>query len=117
GPVLLPEFRDPKTRRPDVLSAMLSLAAVLSVIWGLKEIAQGGPGWIPALSIAAGLILAVVFVRRQRTLTDPLIDLRLFQVPAFSASLATYTFATFVAFGAYLFTSQYLQLVLGLSPF
>jgi DHA2 family multidrug resistance protein-like MFS transporter len=68
-------------------------------------------------SIVAGLVLGVMFVRRQGVLADPLIDLRLFQVPAFSASLATYTLATFVAFGAYLFTSQYLQLVLGLSPF
>ena len=57
-----------------------------------------------------------MFVRRQRTLADPLIDLRLFRVPAFSASLATYTLAIFVAFGVFVFIAQYLQLVLGLSP-
>jgi DHA2 family multidrug resistance protein-like MFS transporter len=45
-----------------------------------------------------------------------LIDLRLFKLPAFSVSLATYTLATFVAFGVFVFISQYLQLVLGLSP-
>jgi DHA2 family multidrug resistance protein-like MFS transporter len=49
-------------------------------------------------------------------LADPLIDLRLFRVPAFSVSLAAYTLATFVAFGAFVFIAQYLQLVLGLSP-
>ena len=55
-------------------------------------------------------------MRRQRRLADPLIDLRLFRVPAFSASLAAYTLATFVAFGVFVFIAQYLQLVLGLSP-
>jgi DHA2 family multidrug resistance protein-like MFS transporter len=55
-------------------------------------------------------------VRRQRTLADPLIDLRLFRLPAFSTSLATYTLGTLVAFGIYIFIAQYLQLVLGLSP-
>jgi MFS transporter, DHA2 family, multidrug resistance protein len=116
GPVLLPEFRDPKAGRLDLFSAALSLAAVLLAIYGLKQIAENGPGWVPALSIGIGVVLGVVFLRRQRTLAYPLIDLRLFRVPAFSASLATYTVGTLVAFGVYVFIAQYLQLVLGLPP-
>ena len=116
GPVLLPEFRDPKAGRLDILSAALSLAGVLPAIYGLKRIAEDGPGWLAAISIVAGLAFGVAFLRRQRTLADPLIDLRLFWVPAFSTSLATYALAIFVAFGAYIFIAQYLQLVLGLSP-
>src|ERR687896_268913 len=42
GPRLLPEDRDPNAGRPDLVSAGLSLAAVLLVIYGLKQIAQGG---------------------------------------------------------------------------
>lgn len=116
GPLLLPEYRDPNPGRFDILSAALSLAAVLTVIYGLKQVAENGLGWLPALFIAAGLIIGAVFVRRQQTLADPLIDLRLFRVPAFSTSLATYTLGIFVAFGTFLFIAQYLQLVLGLSP-
>jgi DHA2 family multidrug resistance protein-like MFS transporter len=116
GPVLLPEFRDPKAGRLDLVSAGQSLAAVLLVIYGLKKFAQDGLGWLPILSIVAGLAIGVLFVHRQRTLTHPLIELRLFRVPAFSASLAAYTLGTLVAFGAYIFIAQYLQLVLGLSP-
>jgi DHA2 family multidrug resistance protein-like MFS transporter len=116
GPTLLPEFRDPKAGRLDLLSAAQSLAAVLLVIYGLKKLAQDGVGWPPAVSIVLGVAIGVLFVRRQRTLAHPLIDLRLFQVPAFSASLATYTLGTLVAFGVYIFIAQYLQLVLGLSP-
>jgi DHA2 family multidrug resistance protein-like MFS transporter len=116
GPVLLPEYRDPAAGRLDLFSAALSLAAVLGVIWGLKQIAQDGVSYLPILSIVAGLSLATVFIRRQGTLADPLIDLQLFRRRAFTASLVTYMLGTFVAFGAFLFTAQYLQLVLGLSP-
>src|SRR5437867_943986 len=44
GPILLPEFRDPDAGRPDLLSAVLSVAAVLAVIYGLKQIAAHGVG-------------------------------------------------------------------------
>jgi DHA2 family multidrug resistance protein-like MFS transporter len=116
GPVLLPEFRDPEAGRLDLLSAAQSLAAVLLVIYGLKKLAENGPGWPPALAIMASLAVGALFVHRQRMLTHPLIDLGLFRVPAFSASLAAYTLGTLVAFGVYIFIAQYLQLVVGLSP-
>ncbi len=116
GPMLLPEFRDPQAGRLDLLSAALSLAAVLLVIYGLKRIAEDGLEWPQALAILAGAGLGCLFVRRQRTLAHPFIDLHLFRSPAFSASLGAYTLATFVGFGSYIFIAQYLQLVLGLSP-
>ncbi len=116
GPYLLPEYRDPNPGRFDPLSTIMSLAAVLSMIYGLKQIAQDGIGWLPVVCIAAGLVVGVLFVHRQRTLIDPLLDLRLFRIPAFSASLAINTSAIFVGFGSFLFIAQYLQLVLGLSP-
>jgi DHA2 family multidrug resistance protein-like MFS transporter len=89
---------------------------VLAVIFGLKQLAEHGAGWAPALAILAGVAIGTVFVRRQRTLDDPLIDLDLFRSRAFSAALATNTLGFFAAFGLFLFVSQYLQLVVGLSP-
>jgi DHA2 family multidrug resistance protein-like MFS transporter len=116
GPKLLPEYRDEHAGRPDIPSAALSLVAILLVIFGLKQIAQDGLGVLPLAAIAAGLVLGSVFVRRQRTLDDPLIDLRLFREPSFTASLATYGLGVFVVFGGFLFLPQFLQLVVGLSP-
>jgi DHA2 family multidrug resistance protein-like MFS transporter len=116
GPLLLPEFRDPHAGGLDLSSAVLSLVAVLAVIYGLKQLAQDGPGWTPVGCMLAGLLVGVGFVRRQRRLADPLIDLRLFADRAFSAALTTNLLSFFVGFGALLFTAQYLQLVLGLSP-
>jgi MFS transporter, DHA2 family, multidrug resistance protein len=116
GPVLLPEYRDPDAGRLDLGSAALSLAAVLAVIYGLKQLALDGLGWPPTLSILAGLALGVVFVRRQRVLPEPLLDLSLFANRAFSAALVANTLDFFVSFATLLFLAQYLQLVLGLSP-
>ena len=116
GPRVLPEFRDPSAGRLDLLSAGMSLAAILAVIYGLKVMAQDGFGLVPAGSVLAGLAIGVLFVRRQLTLADPLVDVSLFKIPAFSASLVTNVLSVFVAFGYFLFIAQYLQLVLGLTP-
>lgn len=116
GPRLLPEFRDPEAQPVDILSAVLSLAGVLLVIYGLKRVAEYGPEWPAAISIATGVIVGVVFVRRQPKLSNPLIDLRLFRSATFSTALATYLLGTFAVFGGFVFIAQYLQLVLGLAP-
>ena len=117
GPKLLPEYRDPNAGKPDLLSVVMSLAAVLTMIYGLKEIAQDGVSVIAILSILVGLGVGVLFVRRQLSLEDPLIDMRLFRLPAFTASLATYGITILILFGGFFFLPQYLQLVLGMSPF
>lgn len=115
APFLLPEYRNPAAGRLDLLSAGMSLAAILPVVYGLKEVAEGGPGLGAALAITAGLLAGWGFARRQRSLADPLIDLRLFREPGFSAALGINTLVYFVILGMLLLTSQYLQLVLGLS--
>jgi MFS transporter, DHA2 family, multidrug resistance protein len=116
GPRVLPEYRDPRAGRLDPGSAGLSVAAVLAVIYGLKDVAQDGLGAVAVLAVAAGVALGVVFVRRQRRLADPMIDLGLFRLGRFNAALATNFLAIFVAVGYFLFVAQYLQLVVGLSP-
>jgi DHA2 family multidrug resistance protein-like MFS transporter len=116
GPVLLPESRDPNAGRLDLASAAQSLLAVLAVIYGLKRIAEDGAGWLSAAAIVAGLAVGVAFVRRQRRLPDPLFDLALFRIPAFSAAIATNVLGFLATFGTFLFIAQYLQSVIGLSP-
>jgi DHA2 family multidrug resistance protein-like MFS transporter len=116
GPLLLPEYREPNAGKPDLISAALSLCAVLSVIYGMKSWAKDGWGWLPLGAVALGISLFVVFLRRQRRLANPVLDLKLFRVPAFCVSLATFTLTSLIVFGFYVFTAQYLQLVLGFSP-
>ena len=116
GPIVLPEYRDPDAGRLDLTSAVMSLVAILALIFGLKQIAQDGFGPLPISSIVLGLGVGFVWVRRQLSLADPMIDLSLFRIPSFSASLVINFLAIFVAVGYFLFVAQYLQLVVGLSP-
>jgi MFS transporter, DHA2 family, multidrug resistance protein len=116
GPRVLPEYRDPDAGRLDLVSAAMSVLAVLAVIYGLKEIAQDGLGATALAAIVLGIVVAVLFVARQRRLADPMIDVGLFKLARFNAALATNFLAIFVAVGYFLFVAQYLQLVVGLSP-
>ena len=116
GPILLPEYKDPNAGRIDLFSALLSLVAVLLIIFGLKRIAEHGPELISILIIVTGIVIGFMFLQRQKKLADPLIDLKLFQSFRFSSSLVIYTLGTFVAFASFTFIFQYMQLVAGLSP-
>jgi MFS transporter, DHA2 family, multidrug resistance protein len=68
------------------------------------------------IPVAVGILFGFLFIRRQKQLADPLVDLALFRIPAFNASLMVNLAGVFFIFGIFLFQNQYLQLVLGLSP-
>ena len=117
GPALLPERLKSKQAHPDIKSAGLLLAAILVLIYGLQELAEdNAPVWVSLTAIALGLLAARAFVVRQRRLTNPLVDMRLFRIPAFSTALAANLFSYFVIIGILMLFAQYLQLVVGLTP-
>ncbi|MFI7454207.1 MFS transporter [Nonomuraea sp. NPDC049714] len=116
APLLVPEHRDPSPGRFDVVSAGLSLAAVLPVIYGVKLLAEEEPGWGAPAAVLAGLGLGALFVRRQARLAAPMIDLRLFRSRTFTTSLAVNSLTMFAMVGLTLFAAQFLQLVAGLRP-
>lgn len=116
GPILLPEHRDSNAGRLDLLSVALSLATILPLIYGIKELAQEGVQLVPLSALVVGILAGIVFVRRQRRLSDPLLDLRLFANRAFCTSLLSMLFFTMLSGTTMVFVTQYLQLVAGLSP-
>ncbi|MGJ0453862.1 MAG: MFS transporter [Methylocystis sp.] len=116
GPMLLPEYRDPDAGRLDLASALLSLAAVLSFIYGLKRAAEAGFGVDSIGSMAAGVALALLFLRRQARLEDPLIDLALFRSRSLNTALCINMLGVFFMFGSFILLAQYFQLVAGLAP-
>jgi DHA2 family multidrug resistance protein-like MFS transporter len=116
GPNLLPEYRDPEAGRLDPASMAQSLFAVLAVVYGLKRIAEYGADARGIVVFVVGVVLGVMFVRRQRHLEYPFLDVTLFRRPAFSAAIVAYALAGLSMMGVYIFITQYLQLVLGLTP-
>jgi len=116
APALLPEFKAPNPGRFDLVSAVLSLAAVLPVVYGVKLMAEDGFAALPVLAALFGLVTGTIFVRRQRRLPDPLIDVRLFAERAFSTSVLANVFSIFALVGFGFFGTQYMQLVIGMRP-
>jgi DHA2 family multidrug resistance protein-like MFS transporter len=115
APKLLPEYRDEQAGKLDLVSVALSLAAILPVIFALKEIAKDGVDVRNVVALVAGLGIGVVFVRRQQTLESPMLDLSLFRNRKFTAALGIMVVGALTMGGVFLLTSQYLQLVAGLS--
>lgn len=117
GPILLPEYRDPNPGKLDLISAVQSLGAVLAIVWAVKRAAEYGPDAIAAAAMILGLLIATVFLRRQRRLTVPMLDLALFRSRTFTVALAVNLAGFLFMFSVFFFVPQYLQLVVGLSPF
>jgi len=116
GPRLLPAFRNPAPGRLDPLSVALSLGALLPFVHGLKETARTGWSAGATLSAAAGVVLGMLFVARQRRLEHPLLDLRLFGLRTVRGALVVSLLVAAVQAGTGFFVAQHLQLVKGLSP-
>ncbi|MEV5767657.1 MFS transporter [Micromonospora sp. NPDC052213] len=113
---LVPESRNPDPGRFDLLGAALSVAAIVPPVWAVKHIAKTGVDPAGLLAAALGVGAAVVFVRRQRTLRTPLVDVTLFARRAFTGTVLASLVAIFAFSGLLFFFSQYLQLVRGYSP-
>ncbi|WP_425829171.1 MFS transporter [Streptomyces fractus] len=115
GPFLLPESRNPEPGRFDLLSVPLSMAAVLPVIYGIKEIPSEGWNVRYVVSITVGLLFAALFVHRQRTTKSPLVSPALFRGRGFAPGVVLNLVSSFGMMGSAYFTTQYLQSVLGKS--
>lgn len=114
---LLPESKNPNAGRIDLLSSMLSVLAIVPVVYAIKQAVGAGLDWSVPLTAVIGVTAGVIFVRRQRRLTTPLVDIELFKIPAFSGAIAANGLSIFAFTGLFFFFSQYLQLVRGYSPF
>ncbi|MCD0444040.1 MFS transporter [Glycomyces sp. A-F 0318] len=115
GPLLLTEFRDESAGRIDLPSALLALATMLPVVYAAKEFAKDGFEPATVAVLAVGLLSGALFLRRQRRLDDPLVDLRLFRSRGFGAALAVLLLVTSALGGMLMLFVQFLQMVEGLS--
>jgi DHA2 family multidrug resistance protein-like MFS transporter len=118
GRMLLPESRGSGDGPWDVVGALMAAAGLFGVVFGVKRLGGGEPvdSAFTLAPLVVGAVLMVLFVRRQRRRTHPLVDLGMFARPAFSTSVGCIVLAMLALVGLELIAAQYLQLVLGLSP-
>ncbi|XVS67159.1 MFS transporter [Actinosynnema sp. CA-299493] len=116
APLAVPEYRAPGVGLPDVPSVLLSMAALLPFVYGVKDFAKSGLTVTSAVTVVVGVAFGVLFARRQLRLDHPLLDVRLFANRTFSGALGVFLLSAIALGGIYLLFTQYLQLVAGLSP-
>ncbi|SEL76850.1 MFS transporter [Rhodococcus maanshanensis] len=116
GPMVIAEAKDPNPGRFDLVSAGLSMLAMIPLVYAVKESVVHGPTVTLAVIGAVGAAAGWAFIHRQRTRPDPMLDLSLFARPAFSTAVMTNLLSVFALSGVLFFGSQYLQLVLGKTP-
>jgi len=114
---LVPDSRDPAAPRVDVPGALLSIAGLATVLWGLIE----GPtqGWTSAGVLGAfalGIALMAGFVWWEQHTDQPMLDIGFFRNPRFSAASMAITLTFMALMGVIFGLTQYLQSVLGFSP-
>jgi EmrB/QacA subfamily drug resistance transporter len=114
----LKQAAKPVSHRVDYLGAVLLAGAAACTLllfsWGGSLIPWASP---QALELG---VLAVIFIAaflwQERRASEPIINLQLFRIPAFSVGVAATGCMTFAMTGAMVFLPLYFQLVLGLSP-
>jgi len=116
GGALLPESRGNTDHPVDFASSALSILAIVPLVYGLKRWLGTGLDLVVPISAALGLFSGWLFIRRQRRLAYPLLDVNLFRTPAFVGAVTSNGLALFAFMGLLFFFSQYLQLVRGYGP-
>ena len=111
---IVPESRAADPAPLDIPGALLSVAALVTLVYAVIEAPANGwtsDGELAAFGTAA--ILALGFVARERRTPAPLLDVRLLAQPAFGSAVLAVALTSFGLFGSMFFFSQYLQGVLG----
>ncbi|MBM7784379.1 MFS transporter [Tenggerimyces flavus] len=116
GPLLIVESKSPERSSFDLVGAGLSMVAILSLVYSMKELARAGVGGVVLLTALVGVVAGTAFLRRQRQIAHPLIDLGLFRSRGFSVAIGTSTAVSLVMSGLGALAFPFLQSVHGLSP-
>ena len=118
GFLVIPESRDPDAGRPDPIGIVLSVSALLTLVYAIIEApTRGWTGARTLTAFTAATVFCALFVAWEARTASPMLQLRLFRSRRFSAASASIALAFFALFGALFFLTQYLQLVLGYTPF
>jgi EmrB/QacA subfamily drug resistance transporter len=116
GAILLPTSRDPEAHRFDVLGTLLSIGAIGLLVFTVIEAPRWG--WTSVATIGGfvgSALLLAAFIGWELRVEKPLINVRIFRIPRFSAAAASIAVAFFCLFGFIFMITQYFQFVLGYS--
>ena len=112
GFILLTNIAKLSHPKLDVLSVIEISLALIGILYGISTIFSGSIA-VAAASAVIGIIFMVLFVKRQRALTEPLIDLRPISVKPFSVGVILNMISLIVIFAMNIIMPLFMQSVLG----
>ena len=116
GHLVVPDSKDPSTPRLDPVGTGLSIVGLTLVLYAIIEAPTRGIGNPTVLGVfALGLVVVAMFALWELHTDHPMLDVRFFENPRFSAASLAVTLAFFSMTGVLFFLTQYLQSVLGYS--
>lgn len=116
GPLLLPESEREVSGPLDPISILQSMVALGGIVYSIKHGASDGVDGTVLTTFLVGAMAGWMFVRRQLRLPVPLMDMTLFRSGTFSGSVLINLMSLVFLIGFVFFTTQYLQIVLQMSP-
>lgn len=116
APFLLPESRNPRVGRFDIVGSLLTIIGLFPLIYGIKEIAANGTDTPRLACIGVGVASLIAFAIRQRASDHPMLDMALLRRRAVSGAVITKLIGSFALIGFTVFTAQYLQSVQDRTP-
>ncbi len=114
GVFLVPTSKDPAAPRLDPLGAVLSMAGLSALLYGIIE--APGKGWTDQLiliSFGLAAVLLLLFVTWELRTREPMLDVKFFRNPRFSAASTGIALVFLSLFGSLFLLTQYFQFVLG----
>jgi Na+/melibiose symporter-like transporter len=100
----------------DQVGALLSIGGLTAVLWAVIEAPTNGWGSTQSLSaFAVGAVLLGGFLAWELHYSSPMLDIRFFENPRFTAASGAITLTFLALFGTIFLLTQYLQSVLGYS--
>lgn len=112
---LFPSVRERTTDRIDLTSVVLSMTAIMLVVFALQEIADQGFTATYGLTVGAGIGFGAWFIHRQRRLANPLLDLGLFTIRLLRLMTVFFALSQVAFMTTDFVLIQHLQVVLGVS--
>lgn len=107
----LPTLTPDTERRVDYRGGVLMLAASTTLLLALDG---SGLGWgMRAFLFVIGVVILFLFKRVERNVSEPIVDLSQFRVPAYRAAVLVSGMMVFAMMSTLLFIPMYCQIVLG----
>jgi EmrB/QacA subfamily drug resistance transporter len=117
GRLIVPNTKDPAAPRVDPVGVALSISGLVTLVYAIIEAPNHGwtnPAVVAEFAVAATLLVS--FVLWELRSDHPMLNVRFFENPRFTAANLSITLVFFAMFGSLFFLTQYMQFILGYTP-